>query len=275
MFFETLRRVYPDLTKGQQVLAKFLVQNYHQAAFMTAARVAEAVSMNEATVVRFAQRLGYRGYPELQEAVQATVLSELEVPTTPAEATTPAELFAQFLIETSAQLSRATNLIALDQVEEAVAILAAASRVSIISAGEGIPLGQHMARRLRSLGLYTTTLAADRAELAQALAVVGPQTLVVGCAGARGSAMVAAALQRARRSGARTLALAHSSLAPEAHVAEVALTPPPTDPGGAMPTVVLIAMADALVEAAAAAMPQATAHRRQARELEDELEQGG
>lgn len=273
MFLETLRQEYPALTKGQRIMAEYFVHNYRQAAFMTAAQVAANVSMNEATVVRFAQRLGYQGYPDLQRAIQETVLLELEEPTIPQDATEPADLFARSLAETGARLRNASSLIPREQVTEAVTLLARVSRASIVSAGEGIALGQHMARRLRSLGLCTCTLPADAGEMAQALADVGPDTLVVGCAGARGSVQVATALKLARQAGAQTLALAHSPLTPEAHASQVTLTPPPEQAASATPLVVLMAMGDCLVEAAAMVMPRADAHRRQARLLEQALDQ--
>ncbi len=272
MFLETLRRVYPELTRGQQILAEYLVQNYRQAAFMTAARVAEAVSMNEATVVRFAQRLGYHGYPALQEAIQEAVLAELEKPATPSPLTGSADLFEQLLCNASAGLQNLASLVPREQVVEAVAMLAAADHAAIVSAGEGIPLGQHLARRLRSLGVRTCTVTANAADLAQALADIEPGTLLVACAGVQGSRRMAKAFQIARQAGARTLALAHSPLAPEAHAADVALAPPPNEGVGGSSLVVLVAMADALIEAAAATMPRVETYRQQTRLLEKELE---
>ena len=37
---------------------------------MTASQLADHLGMNEATVIQFAQRLGYRGYPQLVAAIR-------------------------------------------------------------------------------------------------------------------------------------------------------------------------------------------------------------
>ena len=41
------------------------MSNYYEVSFMTAAQLAYAVGVDTTTVVRFSQRLGYNGYPEL------------------------------------------------------------------------------------------------------------------------------------------------------------------------------------------------------------------
>ena len=50
-----------SFSKGQRVIARFLMENYDKAAFMTASRLGSAVGVSESTVVRFAAELGYRG----------------------------------------------------------------------------------------------------------------------------------------------------------------------------------------------------------------------
>ena len=52
-------------------------EHYDQAAFMTAAKMGEALSISESTVVRFAAAIGYEGYPEMQAALAAWVKTKL------------------------------------------------------------------------------------------------------------------------------------------------------------------------------------------------------
>ena len=67
----------PNFSKGQRNIAKYVLENYAKAAFMTAARMGEAVGVSESTVVRFAVELGYRGYPGMKKALQEVVRSRL------------------------------------------------------------------------------------------------------------------------------------------------------------------------------------------------------
>ncbi len=67
----------PTFSKGQKLIANFILQRYDKAAFMTAARLGESVGVSESTVVRFASELGYEGYPELQRALQEMIRNKL------------------------------------------------------------------------------------------------------------------------------------------------------------------------------------------------------
>ena len=54
----------PGFSKGQRQIARYIIEHYEQAAYMTAARIGAEVGVSESTVVRFANELGFEGYPE-------------------------------------------------------------------------------------------------------------------------------------------------------------------------------------------------------------------
>lgn len=68
---------YAKLSKGQKRLTDYIRENYDKAAFLTAAKLGEAVGVSESTVVRFASQLGYKGYPEFQKALGELVRTKL------------------------------------------------------------------------------------------------------------------------------------------------------------------------------------------------------
>ena len=72
-----LEERYPRFSKGQKRLADYVQENYDKAAFLTAAKLGEAVGVSESTVVRFASQLGYKGYPEFQKALEELVRTKL------------------------------------------------------------------------------------------------------------------------------------------------------------------------------------------------------
>ena len=51
----------PGFSKGQKHIARFILEHYDKAAFMTASRLGQTVGVSEYTVVRFATELGYDG----------------------------------------------------------------------------------------------------------------------------------------------------------------------------------------------------------------------
>lgn len=68
---------YGSMSKGHKAIASYIMDHYDQAAFMTAAKMGEALNISESTVVRFASGLGYKGYPQMQEAIAAWVKGKL------------------------------------------------------------------------------------------------------------------------------------------------------------------------------------------------------
>ena len=56
----------PSFSKGQKKIAQFITNEYSKAVFMTAAKIAEETGVSESTVVRFADALGFGGFPEFQ-----------------------------------------------------------------------------------------------------------------------------------------------------------------------------------------------------------------
>lgn len=66
-----------EFSKGQRLIARYILEHYDKAAFMTASRLGMTVGVSESTVVRFATELGYEGYPQLQKALQEMIRNKL------------------------------------------------------------------------------------------------------------------------------------------------------------------------------------------------------
>lgn len=65
-------------SKGQRQIARYLLEQYDKAAYMTAAKLGREVSVSESTVVRFVIELGYEGYPEFQRSLQELIRTRLK-----------------------------------------------------------------------------------------------------------------------------------------------------------------------------------------------------
>ena len=68
---------YNSFSKGQKLLANYIIDNYDRAAFITASKMGRTVGVSESTVVRFAYALGYDGYPALQRSLQEMIRNRL------------------------------------------------------------------------------------------------------------------------------------------------------------------------------------------------------
>ncbi|HEY5525182.1 MAG TPA: MurR/RpiR family transcriptional regulator [Clostridium sp.] len=68
---------FSRLSKGQKLISVYILKSYDKAAFMTAAKLGMSVGVSESTVVRFANELGFSGYPKLQKALQELIKNKL------------------------------------------------------------------------------------------------------------------------------------------------------------------------------------------------------
>jgi DNA-binding MurR/RpiR family transcriptional regulator len=74
---KTIELKMPTFSKGQKLIAKYVLENYDKAAYMTASKLGSIVNVSESTVVRFADELGFSGYPEFQHSLQEIVRTKL------------------------------------------------------------------------------------------------------------------------------------------------------------------------------------------------------
>ena len=74
---KTIEEGLPSFSKGQKRIAEYILVNYDKAAYLTASRLSGIVGVSESTVVRFANELGFDGYPEFQHSLKALIRTRL------------------------------------------------------------------------------------------------------------------------------------------------------------------------------------------------------
>ncbi len=73
----TIKAKMPKMSKGQRRISEYILTHYEKAAYMTASKLGQNSGVSESTVVRFANELGYEGYPEFLHALQTAVGARL------------------------------------------------------------------------------------------------------------------------------------------------------------------------------------------------------
>jgi len=220
MIFERIRQVYPFLTKSHQRLADYLAASYREAAFLTASALADKLGMNEATVIRFAQRIGYRGYPEMMADIVQAVREELGL-----REGERAPHAAALMTYVQAEMERARWVLSHlpDDIPAVWQALRQARRIYVIGQGASAALAHLLAYALRSRGLSAENPPADALSLQMILPEVTAHCAAVAVALGPESGEVAHFLRRAREQGAWSLAFVASPISPCALAAEEVL----------------------------------------------------
>ena len=138
---------------NQRLLAKYVQNHYQTVAFSTVSQLAELSGVSEATVVRFAKALGFKGYPDFQKEVRRLVRADLKgterFQLSPADAG-PLDLVLHKEMENLAALREAFDAQAFRQALKAVRT---ASEVMVVGARATAPLAAHLAFGLSKLGV--------------------------------------------------------------------------------------------------------------------------
>ncbi len=233
MYQQRMRDIYDQLSPGYRRIADYLFHNYREAAFMTAAEVARSAQVDTTSVVRFAQRLGYPGYPELIAEVQEEVKRDLrEIYEPAADDGSPASVFQRALIEDRNNLDYILLHNDAAEVDRIVKLLAAARRILLVGESAAGYLAELFALRLTSLGLQAWALNGDMVSRMSLTAYLGSEDVMVGIAPTAMSTGVAVVLKVGRQEGIHTVAIAGSPTYRAAQAAEHVLYAPAHSSGG-------------------------------------------
>lgn len=214
----------PGFSKGQKQIARFILEHYDKAAFMTASRLGVTVGVSESTVVRFATELGYDGYPHLQRALQEMIRNKL----TSVQRMEVAgdRMGGRDVLQTVLHADTDMIRVTLDEIDRdafqgAVDALMGAKRIYILGVRSSSALASFLGFYFNLLFENVTLVHTNSvSEIFEQVLRVGPGDVLFGISFPRYSKRTLSAMKYARDRGARVIALTDSQLSPLAHVAD-------------------------------------------------------
>ncbi len=211
-------------SKGQKLIAGYILESYDKAAFMTASKLGKTVRVSESTVVRFAVELGYDGYPEMQKTLQELVRNKL----TSVQRIEVANnrIGNQDVVSTVLQADidsiRMTND-ALDRAEmdACVQIIRKAGAIYIVGVRSSAALAAYLNFYLRNIFTDVRLVSSTAtSEMFEQLLRVRKDDVVIGISLPRYSSRTVKLMQYAHESGAKVIAITDKRDAPAGKVAD-------------------------------------------------------
>ncbi|MEG0770262.1 MAG: MurR/RpiR family transcriptional regulator [Clostridia bacterium] len=216
-----------SFSKGQKLIATYLINNYEKAAFMTASRLGETVGTSESTVVRFAFELGFEGYPELQEELQKLIRNKLtsvqrmEVATSKLE---NADILSVVLNSDIEKIKRTCQDINKEDFGIAIELIQKAKTIYILGVRSSSALANFLAFYFNLLFVNVKLIQTNSAsEMFEQLLRVSSDDVVIGISYPRYSKRTVNALEYCASQNAKIIALTDSSLSPVAKFANITL----------------------------------------------------
>ena len=230
---------HETLTKTQRKVVQFLLNEGLEALYLSSSQIADALNINRSSIVRTAQALGYRGFADLQTALQMhfaahsgsrdwfdigsqRLIKELE------EAGS-SELHSVLLhmvqIETQ-KLVALPDLIPGEDFERAVDLLLAARSIQIMGLYLAHSLALNLFYPLRSMGLDCVLLQPESVEFERHLAGISEGDVLFAISNARYARATLQSIEIAKDAGAAVVTLTDSLLSPAAARSDVAFVIP-------------------------------------------------
>jgi DNA-binding MurR/RpiR family transcriptional regulator len=210
---EEIRQRFDEFSRSQKDVGQYIVDHLEEAAFHTAEELARRANTSSSTVVRFAQALGFEGFPELQAAARDEYRRARENGGGPADlGAAPLFPIDQTEFETAlgadhANLVETAHKVDRDEVAAAVDLISRAD-------------ASYLRHLLMLLDLRAEVVASPSQEGLAKLGRVDDRTVMVGFSAGRPHPLVVRAMKLARNRRAATIAIADATLSEVAKLAD-------------------------------------------------------
>lgn len=222
-----IQEKYDNFSKGQKLIANYIVEHYDKAAYLTAAKLGEIVGVSESTVVRFAIELGYDGYPKLQKVLQELIKSKLtsvqriEVSSNRINEDNVLKSVLQSDID---KIKITLEQIDLNDFNNVVETILSAKRIFILGVRSSATLASFLGFYFNLIFdnvrlVHTTSVS----EMFEQIMRAQSGDVVIGISYPRYSKRTIKALQYAKAQGAKTIAITDSIESPVAQCADMSL----------------------------------------------------
>lgn len=221
---EAIADAHGDLSKRLKLIADFVLRDPSSVAFRTAATLAEEIGVAPSAIVRFAQHFGYSGFSEMQAVFRA----QLQASSTPYQqrirdlaksgaARDTAEMTDRFVEAGIASLRALRQGAPVERVEAAARMLAEARIVHVMAHKRTFTAATYLAYNLSRLEVPTNLLDGSGGTLDQQMAMVSPEDTFVAFSFNPSAEETVRTFERARATGARTIAITDLARAPFIH----------------------------------------------------------
>ncbi len=168
-----------------------------------AAEVAERAKTHESTVVRLAQKLGYRGYPDLRNDLRKDeTLGEAHQVIMRGESGYD---LSAFIADEIRALKRLPHFVPQEDLDAAAHTLHESQTVYLFSRNDEKPTLDLLARRMRRLGLKTVTLGTTPKDIAEGFVSFDENSTLIALALREAPSQLATLVSEAARRGGKTI----------------------------------------------------------------------
>ena len=259
---ERIKASLPKSTRSDRKIARFMLDNGLYVAFASATQVGARNGVSAATVVRFCQSLGYKGYPEVQASVRAglpTYLRKVEQLEKQIATLDPSQTTERVFHLDEQNLKRTLAMLNGKRFSSAISTICKASDILVVGRGISAAPSLYLGHSLRMMGFEARSVLNGGVPLAIELVTLKPTSLVIGIAVFRYVAETVQAMERAMEIGAKRIAITDSIVSPLAQRANFSFQVATDGAAHALSLTSMMALINAFIAALSQQRPTQTA----------------
>jgi DNA-binding MurR/RpiR family transcriptional regulator len=221
-FLERLTATAAKLTDSDQRIVRALLDHRTETMFLSGPQLAERVSVHEATATRLAQKLGYKGYPEMRAQLQREAMDHQDAANRirrSVSKVTHGDYLADLISTELTSLENLSRCISQAEIDATADAIVAAKRVFIFAQGHAESVASFLQRRLDRFGMTTIALTGRGRDIAERLVSLRKTDVVLALAFRKRPASYVPLVAHARKVGARVILISDllgSTMAPTA-----------------------------------------------------------
>lgn len=218
-FRALVARQAADLPRQQKSIAEYVLEHLTTVPFLSIPELARRVEVSEATVVRFAQRLGYPGFSELKMDLVEILQDHLKEDKDGTQEDVAEDIFASVAELEISNINRTLSALDRSAFAEIGEAIFDASAVYTFGMGVSAHLAELAAYTLLQIGLRTHSMSTRFSTPLEQLVAAAPTDLIVVFSLPPYSRQALNMLEAARDLGIRSVAITDRVTAPAAKLA--------------------------------------------------------
>jgi len=218
-----------DLTSSQRRVLRYILSHAEEVAFLPVSALAQRTGVSEATVVRLAQAMGFRGFPDLKKELQSCIrkristVSRLERTIDEVGGGDEETVLIKVFQEDMRNLAETLQDLPIEAFRRAVKEMERAKRIFIVGLRSAYSLSIFLGTALRYLGKEVAVLKPDHGEMWDLTLGWRKRDLVIGISFPRYTRITVEILRYAKQKGIKTIGITDNPLSPLAKYADVVL----------------------------------------------------
>ena len=223
---KNIQNNFNSLSKGQKLIAEYIINNYDKAAFMTAATLGNKVRVSESTVVRFANTLGYSGYRDLQGELHELIKNKLTTVqrlTMVNEYSNQAGVLKKAMEKDMDNIDKTKNETSYVAFQDAVNMILSADNIYILGLRTSSFLAGYLGFYLNFLIKNVKVVTSGPNDVFEQLIKADSKDVIIGISYPRYSKRTLEALDLCKERGCKIVSITDSLISPAAKYADISL----------------------------------------------------